>query len=156
MFIIAGIVIIGIIIIVIRKKKYIRLSQPTARGIVATPPQSSVVQYTYPSPYNPSYCNPTYAQPQISTSEGATLSGVPRSAPFHHDTEHAAVGSSSNPSALSDDAVKPSPYTVESTPDRSTNEQSTSYDDTLALLPPDYDSVVSTSVSVPVPPVNNI
>ena len=160
-FIIAGIVIIGIIIMVIRKKKSTRLSQQNARGVVATPPQASVVQYTYPSPYNPSYSNPTSAQPQISTGQGATLSEVPQSAaryPFHHDTEHAVVGSTSNPSAL---------------PDGSTNNQSTSHDGTLALpppdyasvvstdgtltlLPPDYVSVVSAGVSVPVPPVNNI
>ena len=122
---------------------------------MVTPPQTSVLQYTYPSPYNPSYCNPTYAQPQISTGEGATLSGVPQSAaryPFHHDTEHAAAGSTSNPSTLPDDAVNPPPYKVE----YATNEQSTSHDGTLILSPPDYASVVSAGVSVPVPPVNNI
>ena len=148
MFFIAGIVIIGVIIIVMKKKKYTRLSQQAVRGIVATPPQTSVVQYTYPSAYNPSHCNPAYAQPQISTGQGATLSGVPRSAacyPFHHDTERAAVGSTSNPPAIPDDAS-----------DESINEQSTSCDDTLPLLPPDYASVVSTGVSVPVPPINNI
>ena len=156
LFIIIGIVIIGIIIIVIRKKKYTRLPQQTTRSVMVTPPQASVSQYTYPSACNPSHCNPTYPQPQISTDQETMLSGVPQSAAFHHDTEHAAVGSTSNPSALSDDAVIPPPCEVESALDESTNEQSTSYDDTLPLLPPDYDSVVSTGVSVPVPPVNNI
>ena len=159
MFIIATILIIGIIIIVIRKKKYTRLSQQTSRGVVATPPQASVVQYTYPLAYNPSYCNPTNVQPQISTGEGATLSGVPQSAacyPVYPDTERAAVGTTSNPSALPDDAVKSSPYKAECAPDGSTNNQSTSYDGTLTLSPPDYASVVSTGVPVPVPPVNNI
>ena len=156
LFIITGIVIIGIIIIVIRKKKYTRLPQQTGRRVMVTPPQASVSQYTYPSACNPSHCNPTYAQPQILTGQGATLSEVPQSAAFHHDTEHAAAGSTSNPSALPDDAVIPPPCEVESAPDESTNEQSTSYDDTLPLLPPDYDSVVSTGVSIPVPPVNNI
>ena len=158
-FIFAGIVIIGIIIIVIRKKKSTRLSQQNARGVVATPPQASVVQYTYPSPYNPSYSNPTYAQPQISTGEEATLSEVPQSAahyPFHHDTEHAAVGSTSNPSALPNDEVNPPPYEVVCAPDGYTNNQSTSHDGILTLSPPDYASVVSAGVSVPVPPVNNI
>ena len=158
-FIIVGIVIIGIIIIIVRKKKSTGLSQQTARNDVVTPPQASVVQYTYPSPYNPSYYNPTYAQLQISTGEGATLSGVPQSAvhyPFHHDTEHAAVGSTSNPSALPDDEVNPPSYKVVHAPDGSTNEQSTSYDGTLTLSPPDYASVVSAGASVPVPSVNNI
>ena len=157
-FIIVGIVIIGIIIIIVRKKKSTGLSQQTARNDVVTPPQASVAQYTYPSHYNPSYSNPTYAQPQISTGEGATLSGVPQSAvryPFHHDTEHAAVGPTSNPSALSDE-FNPPPYKVVYAPDGSTNEQSTSYNGTLTLSPSDYASVVSTGISVPVPPVNNI
>ena len=159
MFIIVGIVIIGIIIIVIRKKICTRRSQQNARGVVATPPQTSVLQYTYPSPYNPSYCNPTNAQPQISTGEGTTLSGVPQSAaryPFHHDTEHAAVGSTSNPSALPNDEVNPPPYNVVCAPDEATNNQSTSHDGTLTLSPPDYASVVSAGVSIPVSPVNNI
>ena len=158
-FIIASIVIIGIIIIVIRKKKSARISQQNARGVVATPTQASVAQYTYPSHYNPSYCNPTYAQPQVSTGEGATLSEVPRSAvcyPFHHDTEHAAVGSTSNPSASSNNEINPPPYQVEHAPDGSTNNQSTSHDGTLTLSPPDYASVVSAGASVLIPPVNNI
>ena len=159
MFIFAGIIIIGIIIIVLRKKKSTRISQQNARGVVATPPQTSVLQYTYPSPDNPSYCNPTYAQPQVSTGEGTTLSGVPQSAaryPFHHNTEHAAVGSTSNPSASSNNEVNPPPYQAEYAPDGSTNNQSTSHDGTLTLSPPDYASVVSAGASVPIPPVNNI
>ena len=91
-FFIADIIIINIIIIVIKKKKYTRLSQQAVRGVLATPPQTSVVQYTYPSACNPSYYNPTYAQPQI------TGKGVSQSAPFHHDTEHATVGYTNNPS----------------------------------------------------------
>ena len=154
MFITAAILIISIIIIIIiRKKKSTRLSLQTARFTVAPHPQASVVQSTYPSvhsqssTHNPSYCNPTYAQPQVSTGEEATLSGVSPSAgcyPFHHDTEHAAVGSTSNPSALpDDDEVNPPPYYVEHAPDGSTNEQSTSHDGIITLPPPDYASVVS-------------
>ena len=106
-----------IIIIIIRKKKSIRLSQQTV---------------------------------QPATSD-----------PFCHATEHAAVGSTSNPSDLPDynelqlSVVKPPPYNAlngKHAPDASTDNQS-SHDGTLMLSPPDY---ASASASVPVSPVTNI
>ena len=162
-FILAGIVIIGII--VIRKRKSIRRSQQTASVAVATPPQTSVLHYTYPSVSsqapvsNQSYPNPVYAQqqtPQASTGNEAAMTSVsPQAAafyPHYHGAGHAAaVGFTSNQSHLPDSnmpAINPPTYsarTGEHAPDGSTNNQSN-------LLPPDY---ASACASVPIPPVTN-
>ena len=162
-FIIAGIVIIGII--VIKKKKSIRRSQQTASVAVATPPQASILHYTYPSVSsqapvsNQSYSNPVYVQqqtPQASTGNEAAMTSVsPRAATFYpryNGAESAAaVGFTSNQSHLPDGnipAVNAPTYlacTGERAPDGSTNNQSN-------LLPPDY---ASACASVPIPPATN-
>ena len=166
-FIIAGIVIVGIIIMVTKKKKSIRQLQQTGRVAVDTPPQASVLQYTYPSvpPQAPvssqSYPNPVYAQQQTlqsSTGNEAAVTSVTsvtqRTAtfyPHYHGAGHtAAVGFTSNQSG-NKPAINPPTYsecTGESAPDGSTNNQS-------IFLPPDYASAVSTSASVQVPPATN-
>ena len=166
-FIIAGIVIVGIIIIVVRNKKSIRPLQQTGRVAVATTPQATLLQYTYPSASsqipvsNQPYSNPVYAQqqtPQSSTvNEAAVTSVSPQAAafyPHYHGAGHtAAVGFTSNQSHLPGNkpATNPPTYsecTGESAPDGSTNGQ-------LMFLPPDYASAVSTSASVQVPPATN-
>ena len=164
-FIIAGILIIGIIIMVIRKKKSITQSQQTASVTVATPPQASVLHYTYPSVSsqapvsNQPYSNPIYAQqqtPQVSTGNEASMTSVsPQPAAFypnHCGAGHAAaVGFTTNQSALPDGnmpEINPPTYsacTGEGAPNGSTNNRSN-------LLPPDY---VSACASVPIPPATN-
>ena len=123
---------------------------------MATAPQPSVVRYS-------AYPSSSQHAPQLSTGEETTItSSIPQHAAyglFYYDTEHAAVGSTANPSVLRS-TVKantspldnPPPYD-ECTPDKSTNNQSGSI---LSIPPPSYSSVVSTSETVPVPPATNI
>ena len=115
-FIIGSILIVGIIIIVIKKKKSIRRPQQTADIAVATPPQASVLHYTYPSVpsqapvSNQSHSNPVYAQhqtPQSSTDNETAVTSISSQPaafyPNYHGAEHtAAVGFTSNQSALPD------------------------------------------------------
>ena len=165
-FIIAGIVIVGII--VIKKKKSIRRSPQTTRTAVTTPPQASVLHYTYPSVSpqapvsNQFYSNPVYDQqqtpPALTGSEAAITSVSPQAATFyphyHGAGNAAAVGFTSNQSHLpysNKPAINPPPYSVctgEHGPDGPTNNEP-------IFLPPDYASAVSTSDSVQVPPTTN-
>ena len=152
---IAGIAIMGIIIKTIKKKKFARLSLCTARGI---PQQASLVQLPQATTINQSY-NPSYTQQQtaqVSTGEEATVTSVIPQSATHDIFCVATAGSSSNPSALPDDAINFPPYCVEHAPDEATNNQSFSHDGTLTLSSPDYAPVVSAGVSVPVPSVDNI
>ena len=134
---------------------------------MATLPQASVVRYC---PYPPI----SQQAPQLSTGEETTTtSSVPQHAacsPFYYDTDHAPVGSTTNPSVLGS-AVKtntspsdyPHPplynasfYKDECTPDGSSINQSTLHGGISSVPPPNYYSVVSTSATVPVPPATNI
>ena len=156
MFIIAGIVIVGIIIIVIKKQKSIRQLQQTGRVAVVTPPQASAPVNNQP------YSNPVYAQQQTlqaSTGNEAAITSVsPQVATFypnHYGAEHAApVGFTSNQSYLPDGnmpEIDPPTYsacTGKHAPNGSSNKRS-------IFLPPDYASAVSTSASVQIPPSTN-
>ena len=161
--IIVATLIISIIFILKRKYSTRRLQQVT----MAIAPQATVVRYS-------AYPSISHHAPQLSTSEETTItSSVPQHAaygPFYYDTEHAAVGSTTNPSVLRS-AVKtntspsdypdPPPYDTfycrdECTPDKSTNNQSTLHGSISSAPPPSYASVVSTSATVPVPPATNI
>ena len=93
---------------------------------------------------------------QISRGKEATVTSVIRQSAARYLYRVATTGSSSNPSALPDDAINIPPYYVEYAPDEVTNYQSFSYDGTLTLSSPDYASVVSAGVSVPVPSVDII
>ena len=152
---IAGIAIMGIIIKIIKKKKFARLSLYTARGV---PQQASLVQLPQATTINQSY-NPSYTQQQtaqVSRGEEATVTSVIPQSAAHDIFCVATAGSTSNPSALPDDVINFPPYCVEHAPDEATNNQSFSHDGTLTLSSPNYASVVSAGVSVPVPPVDNI
>ena len=160
--------IVGIIIIVIRKKKSIRRSQQTGRVTVATPPQASIPHYTYPSVSsqapvsNQPYPNPISVQlqtPQASTGNEAAVTSITPQAisfyPNYYGGGHAApVGFTSNQSHLLDGnmpAINPPTYsacTGEHASDGSSNNRS-------IFLPPDYTSAVSTSASVQVSTATN-
>ena len=160
--------IVGIIVIVIRKKKSIRRSQQTGRITEATPPQAPALHYTYPSVSsqapvtNQSYLNPVYAQqqtPQASTGNEAVVTLISPQAtsfyPNYYGGGYAApVGFTSNQSHLPDGnmpAINPPNYsacTGERVPNGSTNNRS-------IFLPPDYASAVSTSASVEVSTATN-
>ena len=158
---ITGIIFIGITIIImikILKNKFTRLSLQSGRIIVATAPQAPLVQLPQATTINQSY-NPSYTQQQtaqVSTDEEATVTSVIPQSATRYLYRVATAGSTSNPSALPDDAINFPPYCVEHAPDEATNNQSFSHDGTLTLSSPDYAPVVSAGVSVPVPSVDNI
>ena len=153
MFIIIAALIICVVIILKRKYSTRRLQQVT----MATIPQPSVVRYS-------AYPSSSQHAPQLSTGEETTItSSVPQHAaygPFYYDAEHAAVGSTANPSVFKTDTSPsdypdPPPYD-ECIPDKYTNNQSTLHGGILSAPPPSYASVVSTSATVPVPSATNI
>ena len=146
---ITGIVIIGIIIKVI-KNKFTRLSLQSGRVTVATTPQATTINQSY----NPSYTQQQTAQ--VSRGKEATVTSIIRQSTARYLYRVATTGSTSNPSALPNDAINIPPYCVEYAVDEVTNYQSFSYDGTLTLSSPDYASVVSAGVSVPVPSVDII
>ena len=146
---ITGIVIIGIIIKII-KNKFTRLSLQSGRVTVATTPQATTINQSY----NPSYTQQQTAQ--VSRGKEATVTSVIRQSTARYLYRVVTTGSTSNPSALPNDAINIPPYYVEYALDEVTNYQSFSYDGTLTLSSPDYASVVSAGVSVPVPSVDII
>ena len=158
MLVIVAIIIIVICVVIKAKRK----NSATNRQLQqVTPPQPSVVRYSvYPSV--------SQHAPQLSTSEETKItSSVPQHAPygpFYYDTEHAAVGSTANPSVLRSpikantspsDYPDPPPYD-ECTPGISTNNQSALHGGISSVSSLSYSSVVSTSEVVPVPPATNI